>query len=600
VTKESMSELLNTVLEWNAGPPSFANARGDELALGRIGRGREDFVPVDVQAELWPANARSCPPEPLALFSKSGVAAPAGTGVVIDDTNMEQLVTDGLARHFAGSPCRKADPAELARRFAHSQVPNDGMSADSYIGYLFEDVVPHSARTHDPRFVGHMTSALPAFLGPLGRLITALNQNVVKLETSDAFAFQERQAIGMLHRLVYGREQSFYDSHVQLAESTLGTIASGGTLGNVSALWCARNRRLGPKQGFAGVHQTGMSDALSTYGFRRAVVIGSSLMHYSLEKAVDLLGIGRQGLIRVPATERGSIDLSLLEQTLRRSNADGDLILALVGVAGTTETGAVDPLSEMADLAAAYGCHFHVDAAWGGPVLFSAKHRHRLDGIERADSVTIDGHKQLYLPMGIGISLFRDPEAAKSIETSANYIIRTGSADPGRRTIEGSRPAMAVYLHGALHILGQTGYQRLIDDGIEKAGFLARSIEARPTFELLAEPQLNIVVYRYVPPALREAVWSGSVTAAENATIDDLNRRLQEVQRNRGTSFVSRTTLSNTRYGAAAPVVSLRAVLANPLTTHADLIAVLDEQAELGEQISADSGCGPEMQRRLL
>ncbi len=125
--------------------------------------------------------------------------------------------------------------------------------------------------------------------------MSALNQNVVKLETSDAFVYQERQAIGMLHRLVFGREQSFYDTHVQLAESTLGTIASGGTLANVSALWCARNRRLGPKPGFAGIHQAGMSDALRAYGFRRAVVIGP-LMHYSFGKAVDLLGIGRLGL----------------------------------------------------------------------------------------------------------------------------------------------------------------------------------------------------------------------------------------------------------------------------------------------------------------
>jgi glutamate decarboxylase len=343
-----------------------------------------------------------------------------------------------------------------------------------------------------------------------------------------------------------------------------------------------------------------MSEALRAYGYRRAVVVGSSLMHYSLEKAADLLGIGRQGLIRVPATERGSVDLARLEQTLRRSAAEGDLILALVGIAGTTETGAVDPLSEMADLAAAFGCHFHVDAAWGGPVLFSRTYRHRLDGIDRADSVTIDGHKQLYLPMGIGISLFRDPEIARSVETSASYIIRAGSADPGRRTIEGSRPAMAIYLHAALHIIGQTGYQNLIDDGIAKANFLARSIEARPAFELLAAPQLNIVVYRYIPAALREAVWSGSVTAAENATIDDLNRRLQEVQRNGGASFVSRTILSNTRYGPASPIVSLRAVLANPLTTHADLMAVLDEQVALGEPIAAAAGFGSEMRRRAL
>ena len=164
----------------------------------------------------------------------------------------------------------------------------------------------------------------------------------------------------------------------------------------------------------------------------------------------------------------------------------------------------------MAELAAAYDCHFHVDAAWGGPVLFSEKYRDRLSGIDRADSVVIDGHKQLCLPMGIGTVLFRNPSMPRSIETAANYIIRTGSFDLGRRTLEGSRPAMAMYLHAALHVIGRSGYRSLIEDGIEKAGYLALEIEARSEFELLAQPQLNIVVYRFIPPVLRDAVRSGS------------------------------------------------------------------------------------------
>jgi glutamate decarboxylase len=320
-------------------------------------------------------------------------------------------------------------------------------------------------------------------------------------------------------------------------------------------------------------------------------------LHYSVEKTVDLLGIGRQALLRVPATENGTIDLSQLEKTLRQCASDGDLVLSLVGIAGATETGAVDPLHEMADLAAAYGCHFHVDAAWGGPVLFSEKYRGRLNGIARADSVAIDGHKQLYLPMGIGTVLFRDPEIAQSVETSANYIIRSGSPDLGRRSTEGSRPAMAMYLHAALHVIGQSGYASLIEDGIEKAVFLARYIEERPEFELLAEPQLNIVVYRFIPRWLRPAVRSGRVDAAANATIDELNRSLQESQSDRGKGFVSRTTLANTRYGPSFPVVTLRAVLANPLTTRAHLTAVLEEQAAIGEQLSnrAKYGVGSEV-----
>jgi glutamate decarboxylase len=159
---------------------------------------------------------------------------------------------------------------------------------------------------------------------------------------------------------------------------------------------------------------------------------------------------------------------------------------------------------------------------------------------------------------------------------------------------------MAIYLHGALQIVGRTGYQNLIDDGIAKAGFLARAIEARRSFELLAEPQLNIVVYRYIPPTLREAVRAGTVSGAELAAIDDLNQCIQEVQRNRGVSFVSRTTLRNTRYGPGSPIISLRVVLANPLTSRGDLMAVLDEQVALGDEISAEAGFGAEMRRRTL
>lgn len=520
-----------------------------------------------------------CSPDVLALFSADGAMR--------EETDVEELVTDRLTRFFDSPSSASAELSRLAERFVDSRVPDGGKSVESYLRYMFEDVVPHSVRTHSRHFMGHMTSALPSFVGPLGRIMTALNQNVVKLETSNVFTFYERQSLAMLHRLVYGREQAFYDHHIQRADSTLGMIVSGGTVANLAAIWCARNHRLGPKDGFPGVHLAGLPDALHAYGSRRAVIIGSSLAHYSLEKTVDLLGIGRRGLIEVPATEDGSIDLSLLEQTLRRCASEGELVLALVGVAGTTETGAVDPLSAMADLAMAHGCHFHVDAAWGGPVLFSEKYRSRLDGISRADSVTIDGHKQLYLPMGIGMVVFRDPDMARSIEAVANYIIRSGSADLGRRTLEGSRPAMATFLHGALHIIGRTGYRSLIDDGIEKAEFFARSIEARPELELLAEPQLNIVVYRFVSAPLRAAVRSGTLDAAANETLDDLNRRLQDTQRERGTSFVSRTTLSHTRYRSISPVVSLRAVLANPLTTREDILAMLDEQIAIGERLSS-------------
>ncbi len=237
----------------------------------------------------------------------------------------------------------------------------------------------------------------------------------------------------------------------------------------------------------------------------------------------------------------------------------------------------------MAELASARKIHFHVDAAWGGPVLFSKLHRKILAGIERADTVTIDGHKQLYLPMGTGVVLMKDPQLARVIEKSANYIVRAGSRDLGRRAVEGSRPATSLYLHAALHLIGQSGYEALIDAGIDRAHFMAGAIRARPDFELLAEPELNILVYRYIPPEIR----GRTPSRAENEAINALNVRLQETQREDGRAFISRTLLANTRHGPDLPIVSLRAVLANPLTGKEDIEAVLAEQSRLGNALAA-------------
>jgi putative pyridoxal-dependent aspartate 1-decarboxylase len=504
-------------------------------------------------------------------------------------SDTEEALTQGLRefmeRSEVSSPLRDE---EVAKQFKSSTVPAQGQSTQDYLKFLFDKVVPHSIRTHRPKFVGHMTSALPSFVDPLGRVMTALNQNVVKLETSKAFTYYERQSLAMIHRIVYGRPNEFYEANAQSNESTLGMLVSGGTLANIAALWVARNVQLGATDaGFAGVEREGMAAALEAHGYRRAVIIGSSLMHYSLQKAADLLGLGVNGLVLLTAQSNGKVAIPELRRALEKARDERSCVVSLVAIAGTTETGAVDPLDEMADLATEFKVPLHVDAAWGGPVLFSSKYARLLKGIERADSVTIDGHKQLYTPMGVGLVMLKDPHRARAIEKAANYIVRTGSADLGRRALEGSRPAMAIFLHGALHVIGKTGYERLVDDGIEKCRFFAEQIAARPEFELLADPQLNILVYRYLPAALRDAARAQRLTSSQNVQINELNALLQTEQLLSGSSFISRTTLSHTRWGADVPIVSLRSVLANPLTTREDLRAVLDEQAELGATLEA-------------
>ena len=209
-------------------------------------------------------------------------------------------------------------------------------------------------------------------------------------------------------------------------QHSLGAFCSGGTVANITALWTARNQLLKANEHFKGVRYEGLPAALRHYGFADLAILTSERGHYSLSKAADLLGIGRSNIIAIPADENNKVDVQLMRLKADELAKQNIKVMAIVGVAGTTETGNVDPLTDLAQLAQEIDCHFHIDAAWGGASLLSQKYRHLLDGIELADSVTIDAHKQMYVPMGAGMVLFKNPELSRSIMHHAEYILRRG------------------------------------------------------------------------------------------------------------------------------------------------------------------------------
>jgi putative pyridoxal-dependent aspartate 1-decarboxylase len=482
-------------------------------------------------------------------------------------------------------------PANLEQDFLDTQIPDDPLFVSEQVEYLLSKIVNQSVRTSSPSFIGHMTSALPYFMFPLAKIMMTLNQNVVKIETSKAFTPLERQVVAMLHRLVYQQSDEFYARWVQSFTHSIGVFCSGGTIANVTALWVARNRRLGPGADFAGVAEEGMAAALRHADLDGLAVLVSRRGHYSLGKAADVLGIGHRQLVAIPVTAQHKIDLGALEREIAALKARRIGILAIVGIAGTTETGNVDPLDALADLAAAHGAHFHVDAAWGGPTLFSGRYRHLLEGIERADSVTIDAHKQLYVPVGAGMVVFKDVQALDAVEHHANYVIRKGSRDIGKHTLEGTRPGMAMLVHSGLRIIGRRGYELLIDVGIGKAGQFAKMIKSAPDFELVTEPELNLLTYRYLPAAARAVLASGSEAErlAANETLNTLTESIQKEQRANGKTFVSRTRLETAAHGGQVLTV-FRVVLANPLTTRQILAGILEEQRGYGQRLLAEGG----------
>jgi len=314
-----------------------------------------------------------------------------------------------------------------------------------------------------------MTSALPYFMLPLSKIMIALNQNLVKTETSKAFTPLERQVLGMLHHLVYGYEDAWYRQwmhdpirplwrdvfrrHRGQPDRPLGRSQPG----------VSRRRRL------PGVNQEGLFRALRFYGYEGSGHTGlraGSLL--PLRKAADILGLGRDFLIPVATDADSRIDPDALRDRCLELQQQKIRVLSIVGIAGTTETGHVDPLETLADIAREFGAHFHVDAAWG-PTLFSGPinidSRASIRRIPSPSTPTSSSTR----PRAPAWSLFRNPSVVSSIELHAQYVIRKGSKDMGSTTLEGSRPGMAMLIHSGLRIIGREGYEILIDQGIEKS-----------------------------------------------------------------------------------------------------------------------------------
>jgi glutamate decarboxylase len=497
------------------------------------------------------------------------------------EAELSQNLNQFLQEHIVAEEKRLSD---IEKDFSDPTLPEKPAFVSDHTQHLLDTLVSQSVHTSAPSFIGHMTSALPYFIMPLSKIMIALNQNLVKIETSKAFTPLERQVLGMLHRLFYSENDAFYSRWMHSANHSLGAFCSGGTIANITALWVARNNALKADGTFRGVESEGLFKAMKYYGYDDLAILVSERGHYSLKKAANILGIGQDNLIAVKTDDHNRLCIQDLEHKLSALKQKNIKPFVIIGVAGTTETGNIDPLREIAAISQREGCHFHVDAAWGGATMMSKNNRHLLDGVDLADSITIDAHKQLYLPMGAGMVLFKNPDAVSVIEHHAEYILRKGSKDLGSHTLEGSRSGMAMLVYAAMHIISRPGYELLIDASIKKARYFADLIEKQQDFELISDPELCLLTYRYVPQKVQLALQVANSEQKEklHRLLNDLTKYIQKRQRESGKSFVSRTRLNPAQWDYLDTIV-FRVVLANPLTTESILNAVLEEQREIAQ-----------------
>jgi len=499
---------------------------------------------------------------------------------------------------------KKITLPELAQIFNQTSMPQPPHLIRDVLREIKDKVTVHSVKVGSPYYIGHMTSAIPYFMILLEIIIAALNQNQVKIETAKASSFVERELIAWMHRMIFNRNEGFYKKNIQNPRIAMGNVTSGGTMSNLTALLVAREKALPPGEHFPGVRKAGIERALSYYGYSRMIVLVSKRGHYSLQKSANLLGLGEENVIEVPVDTFNRIDINALKRKIDSIKKDDQergektKIMAIIGVAGTTETGNIDNLLELGKVARQEGAYFHVDAAWGGSALIVDEYRPMFQGIESADSVSLDVHKLLYCPMAMGIVVFRNEKDLEYLKQISQYVNRRDSVDTGRFTVEGSRPFACLKPWASLKIIGKDGFRLLLGQAREATSTFKRVLEESGNFEVLNNPELFILNYRFVPQTIMEKLGEllevRKASSAKigkqkiqnnirsiNKILNALNVQLQKSIRQDDTTFVSRTTLESTRYRPQRIVV-LRAVLINPLINDEVLRTIVSTQKSIG------------------
>ncbi len=492
-------------------------------------------------------------------------------------TRAVALVADYFT-HITELPVFPAAAAPEIAAQLNAALPLEGPAE---LEALFTDcrrIMINSRQNSHPRFFGYVASpATP--VGAFADLIaSALNQNVPAWRSAPAATHIERTVVRWLGQLIgYGDDAG-------------GLLTSGGSMANLDALYIAQrtHARATTDDIARPVNDDAMRTATSSacdiaqQGLWQAgapmTVYVSDQAHHSITKAADILGIGRAQVRVVATDERFRMDVRSLRALVAADLQAGLRPFCVVASAGTVNTGAVDPLAQVADVAAADGLWFHVDGAYGAPAALAAQKRALFAGLERADSVALDPHKWLYTPVDCGCLLLREParaRAAWSAAGGADYIkIFEQQEDEAFAFfdygVELSRRFRALKLWLLLRYYGVPRLAAAIADDCALADYMAERIAAAEDFELLAPVELSICCFRYVPPRVRRARAEADAEERRRveAELNELNERIVRTVQRGGRAYLSNAILRG-RFALRACVVNFR-------TTRQDIDATLD------------------------
>jgi len=440
-----------------------------------------------------------------------------------------RAVTAIITEYAASLDSRKvtstATPQELEKIF-DEPFPEKGITTEEILERFTQDVATHAMQVPSPRYYGQFNPT-PLPIGVWAdALASALNQNAGAWRNGPTSAMIEARVLRWLCELIgYGPE-------------SFGVLASGGTEANLIALKCARDR----------VHRPTIKQGLRSAP-RDLTVYASEQCHFSIERSVDILGLGRNSLRKIATDENFHMRTDALQKQIEVDRSAGCTPCCVIGIAGATSTGVIDPLAELAAIARENHCWYHVDAAYGGTLAFSEKHRGKLQGIELADSITFDPHKWMFVPFACGALLVRDGGRVlrDSFDITPEYL----NEDRGGADLEfdffrygqmGTRRFSSLKLWMALKFMGRQGYAAVIERQIELTDYLASRLDELTDFKRVGPVETAVCCFRFLPENLPK-----TLKAADGVHQDRLQQQLQQKIERSGEAWITTTVLNGRR-----------------------------------------------------
>jgi L-2,4-diaminobutyrate decarboxylase len=463
-------------------------------------------------------------------------------------------VTEGIERVAAklattDRPFTGVTVDALAPRIERIDLDRPLHDTSAVLDELEEVYLRDAIYFHHPRYLAHLNCpvVIPAVLGEA--VLSAVNSSLDTWDQSAGGTLIERRLI------------DWTNERIGLGPAADGVFTSGGSQSNLQALLLAREEA-----------KPGSEPGDTAAGLR---IFASEVSHFSVKKSAKLLGLGTDAVVSIPVDHDKRMQTLALAHELERCERDGLIPMAVVATAGTTDFGSIDPLPEIAELCARFGVWMHVDAAYGCGLLTSLKNRDRLEGIERADSVTVDYHKSFFQPVSSSAVLVRDAATLRHATYHAEYLnprrmVQERIPNQVDKSLQTTRRFDALKLWMTLRVMGADGIGELFDEVCDLAQEGWKLLVADPRFDVVVEPSLSTLVFRFIPAAVTDP-----------AEIDRANLYARGALFASGDAVVAGTKVGGRHY--------LKFTLLNPETTAEDIAAVLDLIAGHAEQYLGES-----------